>query len=65
MTERQVTRSDAEYPHRLDGIDGMPDTLWTHGAVSLDPDRAAKGARLGQAQPGPFNPCSLTFALTL
>jgi hypothetical protein len=48
MTERQVARGDAEYPHRLDGIDGMPDTLWTHGAVSLDPDRAAKGVRLGQ-----------------
>ncbi len=39
MTERQVARRDAEYPHRLDGIDGMPDTLWVHGAVSLNPDR--------------------------
>ena len=39
MTERQVTRSDAEYPHRLDGIDGVPDTIWVHGGVSLDPDR--------------------------
>ena len=39
MTEWQVARSDAEYPHRLDGIDGMPDTLWVHGTVSLNPDR--------------------------
>jgi predicted Rossmann fold nucleotide-binding protein DprA/Smf involved in DNA uptake len=39
MTERQVARSNVEYPHRLDGIDGMPDTLWVHGAVSLNPDR--------------------------
>ncbi|MGH8586573.1 MAG: DNA-processing protein DprA [Gammaproteobacteria bacterium] len=38
MTERQVGRSDAEYPHRLEGID-VPDTLWVHGAVSLNPDR--------------------------
>jgi len=39
MIERQVASSDAEYPHRLNGIDGMPDTLWVHGAVSLNANR--------------------------
>ncbi|MGH8568924.1 MAG: DNA-processing protein DprA [Gammaproteobacteria bacterium] len=39
MTERQVARSDSEYPHRLEGIDGMSDTLWVHGAAYLNPDR--------------------------